>query len=195
MNVNLRYDIEFPAGIYFDDTLQLGYYSVAINLCTATKDPLQINIAMERTKEFVRSILGNTVFISEKDQERIELLDMLNVNVTTLPEEPVDQIIGMMLYYKLNAIMEGRIIVTELDLSSNLGDNVWYSHCEEDSSGPFAKDGWWHQPNTTHADITTELMPDNVLKVTTTGWHEYGLEWIDAEKPNNTVVFGDFNKK
>jgi hypothetical protein len=36
---------------------------------------------------------------------------MMGINVTTLPEEPVDQIIGMMLYYKLNAIMEGRMIV------------------------------------------------------------------------------------
>ena len=145
MNVRLQYDIEFLAGIYYDDTLQMNKYDASISLVTATKDVASTNIAMERLKAFVFDELANTVFINQNNAERAEFLQMIGVNVTTLPEEPVDQIVGMMLYYKLNAVMEGRMVITSLDISSSLGDGVWYQHDEEDSSGPFVKDGWWHQ--------------------------------------------------
>jgi hypothetical protein len=117
------------------------------------------------------------------------------VNVTTLPEEPVDQIVGMMLYYKLNAIMEGRMIVSGLDISSVLGDSVWYMHDEEDSAGPFAKDGWWHKASIQHETLEPEATPDNVVKVMSTGWHEMGLDWPeDKSATGNTVVFANFPK-
>ena len=128
MNVRLQYDIEFLAGIYYDDRLQLNKYDVSMNLLTKTKDSLSTNIAMERLKAFMFDELASTVFINQDNMERAEFLQMLGINVTTLPEEPVDQIVGMMLYYKLNAIMEDRMTVTNLDIASALGDHVWYQH-------------------------------------------------------------------
>lgn len=195
MNVRLQYDIEFLAGIYYEDSLQMNKYDASISLTTATKDVASTNIAMERLKAFVFEELASTVFINQNNMERAEFLQIIGANVTTLPEEPVDQIIGMMLYYKLNAIMEGRMVITSLDISSSLGDGVWYQHDEEDSSGPFAKQGWWHDASTQHETIEPAEVPDNVVKVISTGWHELGLDWPDqASATGNTVVFGNFPK-
>lgn len=195
MNVRLQYDIEFLAGIYYEDSLQMNKYDASISLTTATKDAASTNIAMERLKAFVFEELASTVFINQNNMERAEFLQIIGANVTTLPEEPVDQIIGMMLYYKLNAIMEGRMVITSLDISSSLGDGVWYQHDEEDSSGPFAKQGWWHDASTQHETIEPAEVPDNVVKVISTGWHELGLDWPDqASATGNTVVFGNFPK-
>jgi len=195
MNVRLQYDIEFLAGIYYDDRLQMNKYDVSISLTTATKDAASTNIAMERLKAFVFDELANTVFINQNNMERAEFLQMIGVNVTTLPEEPVDQIIGMMLYYKLNAIMEGRMVITSLDISSSLGDGVWYQHDEEDLSGPFAKQGWWHDASTQHETIEPSEVSDNVVKVISTGWYELGLDWPENQAPvANTVVYANFPK-
>lgn len=195
MNVRLQYDIEFLAGIYYEDSLQMNKYDASISLTTATKDVASTNIAMERLKAFVFEELASTVFINQNNMERAEFLQIIGANVTTLPEEPVDQIIGMMLYYKLNAIMEGRMVITSLDISSSLGDGVWYQHDEEDSAGPFAKQGWWHDASTQHETIEPSEVPDNVVKVISTGWYELGLDWPDqAPATGNTVVFGNFPK-
>jgi hypothetical protein len=195
MNVRLQYDCDFLAGIYWEDQLQINSYSISIRLLTASKDAANTNIAMERLKYFVYGALESTVFVNQDNAERAEMLSIMGVNITTLPEEPVDQIVGMMLYYKLNAIMEGHMIISGLDISSSLGDNVWYMHDEEDNAGPFAKDGWWHKASVQHQTLELEAIPDNVVKVPSTGWHELGLDWPeDKSSTGNTVVFANFPK-
>jgi len=53
MNVRLQYDLEFLAGIYYEDQLQINSYDVSMNLVTKTKDSASTNIAMERLKAFI----------------------------------------------------------------------------------------------------------------------------------------------
>jgi len=194
MNVRLQYDLDFLAGVYYEDQLQMNQYTVSLNLLTKTKDSVSTNIAMERLKAFVHGALESTVFINQANTERAEFMQMIGVNVTTLPEEPVDQIVGMMLYYKLNAVMEDRMIVTGLDIASSLGDNVWYRHDEEDVSGPFATDGWWYQASMQHESVERDPEPGNIVKVMSTGWHELNLEWLEntTVASDNTVVFANF---
>jgi hypothetical protein len=194
MNVRLQYDLEFLAGVYYEDQLQMNRYSVSLNLLTKTRDSASTNIALDRAKAFVHSALESSVFINQNNMERAEFMQMMGIRVTTLPEEPVDQIIGMMLYYKLNAVMEGRMTVTGLDISSTLGDSVWYQHDEEDVAGPFLTDGWWHRASMQHESIEREPVPDNIVKVMSTGWYELNLEWPENAAPvsANTVVFANF---
>ena len=196
MNVRLQYDIEFLAGIYYEDTLQMNSYSASVQMLTMTNDMISTNIAMERLKCFVYSELANTVFISEKYQEKAEMMALMGINITTLPEEPVDQIIGMMLYTKLNAIMDGRMSVTNIDISSTLGDGVWYQHHEEDVLGPLSTPGWWHNSTVQHNSLELIDLQDKVVKVTPSAWFEYGLLWPEeqSDNPGNTVVFANFNK-
>ena len=194
MNVRLQYDLEFLAGIYYEDQLQMNRYTVSLNLLTKTKDSVSTNIALDRAKAFVHGALESTVFINQANAERAEFMQMMGIGVTTLPEEPVDQIIGMMLYYKLNAVMEERMAVTSLDISSTLGDSVWYQHDSEDMPGPFAEDGWWHRASMQHETVEREPTPGNVVKVISTGWHELNLEWPENSNSasDNTVVFAKF---
>jgi hypothetical protein len=194
MNVRLQYDLDFLAGVYYEDQLQMNRYTVSLNLLTKTKDSASTNIAMDRAKAFVHDALESTVFINQANIERAEFMQMMGIRVTTLPEEPVDQIVGMMLYYKLNAIMEDRMTVTGLDIASSLGDNVWYQHDEEDLSGPFAEDGWWYRASMQHESVERDPEPGNIVKVMSTGWYELNLEWPENTAPpsDNTVVFANF---
>lgn len=195
MNIRLQYDINFLAGIYYNESVQLNNYSLCLSMVTKTVDPIETNIAMDRLKFFITSVLEHTVFINQAHVEQAETMAWCGINVTTLPEEPVDQIVGLMLFYKLNAIMEGRIEIVQLDISSTLGDNVWYIHDEEDQPGPFATKGWWDDASTQHESIEVESVADNVVKVVSTGWYEAELDWPDqSSSSGNTVVFGNFPK-
>lgn len=202
MNVQLQYDIDMSAAFYMDDLpdfesrLQLNQYSISLQLITVADSKLEINIAMERLKTFVNHELANTIFINRDLEERALILNNLGVNVTTLPDDPVDQIIGIMLFCKLNAVMEGRMRVTRLDIASVLGDNVWYQHTDEDVLGPFVKEGWWHQPTLQHETVSDIDTPNNVVKVERNGWIDYNLMWPESavEPTANTVVYADFSK-
>ena len=196
MSVRLQYDLEFLGGVYYNDLLQLNQYNVTLALSTQTVDPAEINIAMERLKCFVLGELENTVFINQTLIDRAELMSMMGINITTLPEEPVDQIIGIMLFQKLNAIMEGRMTVDSLDVSSSMGDNVWYQHDAEDGAGPFVQTGWWNDPGPIHSSLPMSGKDSNVVKLSDNHWRDYELDWPDtvASESGNTVVFANFPK-
>jgi hypothetical protein len=169
MNVRIQYNTEFLAGVYSDHQLILNSYRVSMLLTTQTTDAIEMNIAMERLKCFVFAELADTVFIHQQHADVAELLQIVGMNITTLPEEPVDQIIGMALYCKLNAVMEGRIVISELDISSDDSNGVTYLHDNDESIGPFSTDGWWHQSDTAHNNIDITKLTDKVVKVVKTG--------------------------
>jgi hypothetical protein len=85
-------------------------------------------VAFERIKYFVySSIRQHYVYqFCNIIMTSVNSLRQLGSSVTTMPGDPVDQLIGLMLYYKLNAIMEDRIIVDETEISSMLGENMIY---------------------------------------------------------------------
>ncbi len=92
------------------------------------------------------------------------------------------------------------MIVRSLDISSTLGDSVWYQHDDEDPSGPFAQDGWWHDSTVKHNTVDFAEADEHVLKVEPNAWVDYGLLWPNeqpltaATAAGNTVVFGNFPK-
>jgi len=196
MNVRLQFDLEFVAGLYYEDQLRLNTYSVCICLLTKTTDSLSSNIALERLKWFVNGELSNVVFFGPDSLDQAEIFYTMGVNVCTLPVEPLDQCVGIMLYNKLTAIMEGRMVVTSLDICSTEGDRVWYQHDEDDSQGPFALDGWWHKANLRIETFESTEVLDNVVRVETTAWREMDMGWPDESTaiPGNTVVYPNFKR-
>jgi hypothetical protein len=197
MTVRLQYNLEFLGAVYFAEELQLNAYQVNLNLVTNTKDVVKINVAMERLKTFVNSELANAVYIRQDQVDLAGIMQMVGANIVTLPEEPVDQIIGMMLYCKLNAIMEDVILVTSIDISSSLGDGVWYQHDDEDGLGPFATDGWWNLSTVQHESLPQPETDSKVVEVLPNAWAEYGLLWPEqiTVSKEHSVVYANFPKK
>lgn len=197
MNVRLRYNITFPAAVWFDDELMMTNYTLALNFLTQTLDPQDQNIALERVKYFLLNELHSTVFINQAEVDRAEAFADVGLNVTTLPEEPVDQVVSIMLYYKLNAIMEGRMKITELVMSSEAGDSIEYFHSENEHTGLFPDTGWWHDATLCHSNIEfdEEDSPENVVSIgANTDWEDQELGWSHAEVTTDLgqVVFANF---
>lgn len=196
MNVRLQRRFAFTAGSYFDNQLIMSDFEFKITMVTNSYDAECHNIALERIKFFVMQCLDSTIFIKHTNDRCLQFAS-LGINITTLPEEPIDQIIGLMLYCKLNAIMEDHMIVTDLAIESGIGDRVVYLHNEEEPLGPLAQVGWWNEPDLMHLHqdfISAEQVIDLKKNLT---WREFDLAWPIAEtdKPTgNVVVFPNFNK-
>ena len=197
MNVRLQYTIHFNAGVHYGGQLIMNSYRLVAYMVTNHREAEITNTAFERLKYFVTEEIDSTVFINSKEHEACRLYTAAGIKITTLPNEPVDQIVGVMLFHKLNAIMEGRISVLETELSSHLGDNMVYLHSENESTEDIETPKWWTSPDLTHFELEYQdgdhvfsLAPGNYSV-----WNELGLAWPDQEpKETGNIVFADFGK-
>lgn len=198
MNVRISYETDFPAAFYLPPdptrfTVMVNRYHLRLDMVTMSEDHSAINTAMERLKVFIADHMTHTVFVNQVHREQIGTMMSLGMNTTSLPEEPVDQIVGLMLFAKLNAIMCGRIRIHSLDLASDMGDGIWFGHMDHESQGPFAQDGWWNLSNTSHNDVAVMQSP-NVSHLAADVWKQYDLEWPDETRSavEAKVLYADF---
>lgn len=54
----------------------------------------------------------------------IEKYMVANLKVSTTPDEPYDQLLAILLLTKLNIITEGRLLITDITLSSGLSNGI-----------------------------------------------------------------------
>jgi hypothetical protein len=197
MNVRLRHDMHFVAGIYYDGRIRMNNYTLTLWMTTACTDPVDQNTAFERIKYFVYNKIDSTVFVNSAHDQQCQLLWSAGLKITTMPGEPVDQLIGIMLYYKLNAIMEGRMIIEETEITSALGENMTYLHCENEHTDIPAQPDWWQAADPIHCDLALIDSDKVVTMPQASTWRELDLCWTVADTntdTGNTVVFADFKK-
>jgi hypothetical protein len=189
MNIRLKYQMDWRSGIWFEDRLQMNNYGVALDLVTKTNNQEHQIVAISRLKWFVYRELESTVFVNQQDTDTVNKLYSAGISVTTLPEQPIDQIVGLMLFAKFNAIMEDRILVRELDIVSDLGDNVHYLHSDQETTFFDFGTGWWHDSGPTHS-LQLKHNQKNIVKLKRLPtWQDYDLEWdADSDRSLDTVA-------
>lgn len=197
MNVRLKYDIPFTAGVYYNDNLRMNNYSLRIWMTTNSENAADQNISFERIKYFIYTEIDSTIFINNTLEEQCQLFTQAGLNITTIPGDPVDQLVGIMLYYKLNAITEDRMIVAETELSSTYGENMTYIHGEFETTSGYIQPDWWTTPDLVHSDFIITDSEKVVEMQQSTAWRELELAWPDepsADDSGNVVVFADFKQ-
>ena len=200
MNVRLQYTIPFTAAVHYQDRLIMNNYLLRTYMITNTSNAENHNIAFERLKYFITEEMDSTVFINSTCVEACERYLAAGMKITTLPNEPVDQTIGVMLFCKLNAIMEDRITIVETELSSAIGDNMVYMHGEHETTDNLIFPEWWNTADVVHCDADL-IDSDNVLSLLRSNvWQELDLGWPDTEpasepsEATGNIVFADFGK-
>ena len=197
MNVRIAQLLNFNAGSWYDNSLEMNQYNVKLWMITQTYSSEEQNIAFCRAKYFIYNELDSTIFINSDLTEKCAELTQAGINITTLPGEPADQLIGIMLHHKLNAIMENRIVLVEVEISA--GDDVIYLHGENETSESLVIPDWWQSADPAHAEVLTNSR--NVVNIhPTTSWRDLDLSWPDdvvdpATTSGNIVVFTDIKSK
>jgi len=199
MNVNLRQNFELAGAVYSNDQLYMNTYYIDVEMVTVDNNINDLDVAARRIDWFVETALADAVFVDQSDTERNSILAMLGLNVVTLPGAPVDQLIGIMLTCKLNAIVEGRIEILETSVSSRESRGLWFTHQNSQDIGPFDSTGWWHEPTLACNNIVfvDSEVEKNVVKVAVNPWLEYDLAWRpgSTNNPESKIIVGNFSKK
>ena len=195
MTARIHKSFELLAGLHFNGKYYVNQYLVDATFTVDTDSISEQNIAMERIKFFLHECLEHSVFVNQTDIETIEKYTKAGMNVSTLPEDPYDQIIGIMLMTKLNSITEGRLTIIDLAIESSMSDGVSCCMSEDESLGPFYEKGWWNEPSQRINDITEKNKKVVKLSKSKTEWQDVYLDW--EEKANTTpaeIVFASFDK-
>ena len=197
MNVRLKYDMHFTAGVYYNDSLRMNNYSLRLWMTTNSENSADQNISFERLKYFIYTQIDSTIFINSDLKDQCRQFVNAGLDITTMPGDPVDQLIGIMLYYKLNAITEDRMIIVETELASTIGENMTYIHSDYENTIGYTQPDWWNSSDLTHSDVIA-VESENVVAISqNTAWRDLDLAWADEpvdDDSGNIVVFADFKQ-
>jgi len=196
MNVRLKKNLHFTMGVWHADQLVMNSYMVDLYLHTNTADSAEQNIAFERLKYFVYGELDSSIMLDQQAVPKCQQLMSAGLRITTMPHELVDQLVGIMLYYKLNAIMEQRIVITDVEISSNLGDHIVYMHNQDEHSQDLDRPAWWTTADLAHCDHDL-IESSNIVNINRVrSWRELELDWpvVHATESGNIVSFSDLKR-
>ena len=202
MTARISKSFVFQAGVYFNDTFVMNVYDIDMSFNIQTENIREQNVALERVKFFIKENLESAIFIDEENKAAISSFAEAGIKICELPEEPYDQIIGIMLLCKLNAIMEDRMELSDISVTSWMSDGVVCSHSIDESMGPFVNSGWWNE-NTPRAYISKSSISKSkkLVKLVKSlySWDELYLGWNETSDSignfNSEVVFASFDKK
>lgn len=193
MNVRIAQIFSFNAGTWFDGSLEMNEYTIKLWMITQTYDTLEQNIAVLRARHFLFDQIENTIFVNSNDSSKCREFVRAGLDVTSLPGDPSDQLLGIMLFHKLNAVMEDRIKIVEVEISTDGGPI--YLHGENETSDEVIMPDWWTTADLVHYDSQLLESDKIVTMKQASGWRDIGLAWpddADTVETGNTVVFANF---
>ena len=116
-NVRIGYSPTFTAGINLSTGVVMNTFSVDIQLMTSTTDNIDQNIALERIKYILFEQLADSIIIGEKDKKECIKFADAGFRTIVLPDEPADQLIGLAIWCKIEAITKN--VMEIIDISSD----------------------------------------------------------------------------
>ena len=195
MGTRISKHFDFLSAVYFEGQFLINNFDISLTLLVETDSIHEQNIAMERIKYFINDRLENCVFVQDTETRIIEKYQAAGLKVCTLPEEPYDQIITILLLQKLNAICEGKLIVTSIDLESILSDGVGFMYDIDDMQNlHHFKNGWWTENSNS---ISTKVLGKKekiVRLVKNNDWVSLGLDWTNKENCSEIIFAPDLEK-
>ena len=195
MNVRLEKKYSWHSALVWDGEYMINGYEILLRMTTNTADSRLQNIAYNRLNYWIYNVMQDSVLLAEHN-ESISVFHATGQRVILLPEEPVDQLVGMMLYSKLGAIMRGNIQINELIISSRVGDEMAYCHSEDEALGPFAAPGWWSDTGVKWSDAKGRRSRNNIIAINRIPeWKDLDLEFHpEADTKNSDVLYAQFRK-
>jgi hypothetical protein len=195
MNVQIEHERSFIAGCWQSQTgkhnLNMIEFQLRWRTLIKTTDAHDINVALARMFYVIDESLQDAIFIADQDIDAAKMLMMLGFKVALVPQEATDQIIGMAIFCKLQAVTQDRMMLQSLDIRSPMVQNVWFLHSHTETLGPLEQQGWWHQSDADCCGITDHeqtpmIMPDV--------WRSEDLTWTDTTVQPAQVLYADFRR-
>lgn len=193
MNARVSREFTFKAAAHYDDTFIINLYNLIMYMDVTTEDVREQNIALERIKYITEVCLENCIFVDYKNTKAIEAYSKANIKVCSLPEEPFDQVVAAVLLSKFNAITEKKLFVNEIEICSDLCDDVKFFVSHDENIEFYAKNGvWWTDNSPLIFDLPKKIKKDKIVELRKElgDWNTIGLSWKEFNRSDKgEIVF------
>ena len=160
MSNTFSWKTKFKSIIIVDGELFANEYKLNISLTPHTADLKEQTAYFDRLKNLFEQVFSNTI-TTWRDEPLYNVLKKSSTNrFVELPKPPYDQIMAAVCFCKANSILDSKIIINNIELSSWQGDGITYT-VDKDSkelilldrpdwfSEKFSKfDPWWLRADT-----------------------------------------------
>ena len=190
--VRIGFSPTFTAGLHLDTGVIMNTYSIDLQLITKSTNNVDQNIALERCKYIIYEQFSDSIILGNQHKKLAKKYQDAGFRTIIFPDEPADQLTGLALYSKLQAVTEDVLDVLDISIRSNLGGGVSYLHNDEESVGPYDKPGWW----TDSGPSCSTSIPSRkkIVSLNNPTWKSLDLEWDDGET-EDTVIEIKLEKK
>jgi hypothetical protein len=185
-NVKLSHDVDFSAVIVDGSRIYPNNYQLKINMVTATDNSVHQNVAIQRILVFLTEVFDGSVFCYAENPLVAKLNNIAKEsNIILFPEEPFDQIIGLVLFNKLSAIVEENLEIDSLIIGSEFAPDLRYT-IEDFQEFPYDETKieipWWERSDLSTTDNRKRL---KTLK----SWDDINLAWDSQKNSKEDLEF------
>jgi len=172
MTSRILKDFTFLSAIHFEGKFMVNLYEMSTHMEINTLDAREQNVAVERVSHFLSNVLETCIFVCENEKEAISKYREAGMYVCVIPEEPYDQIIGLILLNKCNAIMEDRVIMTDIVFGSKLSNLIKFELTNDMAAEEFQGKYWYNDPSCCISMKTGKK--DKIVKL-----FDHKDDWVD----------------
>lgn len=165
------------AAVHFNGKYMVNFYEMGASMTINTLDAPDQNTAVERITHFIGTVIEDCIFVCDKEKDAIDKYTKAGMRVCAIPEEPYDQIVGLILMNKCNAIMENRIVMTDIVFGSKLSNLIRFELSNETAEAEFSGDQWWNLPTTCIVSKKKKEKIVNLFDHKCDDWAELELTW------------------
>jgi len=144
MTIRITKDFTFLSSLHFQDKFMVNLYEMNASMIIETFDQIEQNIAIERINYFLTDMLEGCIFIQDTEHEAMEKYSNAGLKIVSVPEEPYDQIIGLLLINKCNAIMENKIHLSDIIFGSKLSNLIKFDLSSEMAINEYPEKNWYN---------------------------------------------------
>lgn len=185
MIARISREFMFPAAIHHEGSFTINSYELVLHMDVTTENIREQNIALDRIKFLIDVCLTSCIFVDVKDCKAIDLYSKAGITVCPLPDEPYDQVIAAVLISKFNIITENHLMINEIEIRSQLCDDVcFYVSTDEEADFQNLQNVWWTENNPGISVTTKKAKREKVvdMKKEPIEWNIVGLGWKDESK-------------
>lgn len=178
MNVEMEKVFSFSALVLDPDhAAWINTWDVHLRM-RALGDNRGYNTAYSRMKFWFNDIMQDSILISH-DHAQLSVWRHTGMRTIEFPTEPLDQVIGLMLMSKLNAMTEGRLEISQVSVTSMADDFVTYFCDHGDHLHWFDEPGWWRDSSPNHAMTPRRNRTSGkvIAMSRTQDWKNHDLDW------------------
>lgn len=177
MNTRIVKEYTIDSAVHFDNKFMITPFDMSLYMDVETDSVREQNVAIERVNYFLQYHIDSAVFVDSKLTEVINKYESAGISVIEIPEEPYDQVIGVVLMLKLNAIMENRMIVTDCIFGSKLSMGIKFDLALEQAEDTFVGPFWWNNSSVTVSN-RVPTKKDKIVKLFNADkWDDLKLTW------------------